>query len=136
MNDQPLAYPQPAEDAINAPFLAGWRAGILKVQRCNDCSLTFFYPREMCPRCWSQNLAWIDTKGLGHIASFSVVHRPVHDAFKNEPPVVMAEVLLPEGASLLARVLADAAAVEIGKAVKVVSPDRARTYPLPTFELA
>ena len=66
-------FPQPAEDAINAPFLAGWRAGVLKVQRCTDCGLTFFYPREMCPRCWSASLAWIETQGQGKIVSFSVV---------------------------------------------------------------
>ena len=136
MTDESIAYPQPAEDLTNAPFLEGWRAGALKVQRCGDCALTFFYPRPMCPRCWSENLHWIETKGLGRVVSFSIVHRPVHDAFKNQPPVIMAEIALPEGVRLLARVLADTAAVRIGMNVRLITADRARAYPLPAFEPA
>lgn len=129
------AYPQPTQDLTNAPFLEAWRAGKLRVQRCLDCALTFFYPRPMCPRCWSQNLEWIETQGRGRIVSFSCIHRPVHDSFNDELPVVLAEISLLEGATLLARVVCeDAMEIRIGMDVALLSPPEAIRYPLPTFK--
>ena len=130
-------YPLPREDPTNAPLLAAWKSGRLALQRCSGCALVFFYPREMCPRCWSTELDWIDAQGTGSVVSFSLVQRPLHPAFEDEVPIVLAEIALPEGASLLARVVGgDRASVSSGRAVRLVALPEASRYPLPTFELA
>ena len=40
----------------------------LWVRRCNDCSQAYFYPRDMCPDCFSRNTEWIRSSGRGHAA--------------------------------------------------------------------
>ena len=56
---------------------------------------------------------------------------------EDEVPIVLAEIALPEGASLLARVVGgDRASVSSGRAVRLVALPEASRYPLPTFELA
>jgi uncharacterized OB-fold protein len=130
-------YPQPREDSTNAPLLAAWRSGHLALQSCSGCGLVFFYPREICPRCWSAELAWIEAGGTGSVVSFSLIQRPLHAAFEDEVPVVLAEIALPEGASLLARVVGDdRSEVSSGRAVRLLSLPEASRYPLPTFRLA
>lgn len=129
-------YPAPLETPTNAPLLAAWRRGVLSLQRCRACGHVFFYPRPVCPRCWSDELAWEDALGTGWIVSFSVIHRPLHPAFEGEAPIVLAEIALPEGASLLARVVGvDPTEVHSNAAVRLVELPEAARYPLPTFQM-
>ena len=131
------SYPEPNETPTNRPLLAAWREGRLALQRCLACDLVFFYPREMCPRCWSPDLAWIDASGTGRVVSFSLIQRPLHPAFEKETPIVLAEVALPEGASLLTRIVgARPETVRSGMTVTLVPLPEASRYPLPTFEPA
>lgn len=137
MNAEDSTYPQPMEDSTNRPFLEAWRDGRLVVQRCRDCGLTFFYPRPMCPRCWSAELQWVESQGRGRIVSFSRIHRPVHPSFADEIPVVLAEIALSEGATLLARVVCeDPMAIASGMPVTLLAKPAADRYPLPTFRPA
>jgi uncharacterized OB-fold protein len=132
------AYPQPQETPTNAPMLAAWRTdGALALQRCAACAHVFFYPRAVCPRCWSPRLDWIRAAGEGRVISFSRIHRGLAEPFAAEAPIVLAEVALPEGASLIARVICDdPQAACSGMAVRLLPmPDAAR-YPLPTFRPA
>ena len=135
--DDDNAYPQPHEDADNEPMLRAWRErGELLVQRCGACKNLFFYPRPMCPECWSEQLSWESTGGTGEIVSFSLVHRPNHPSFNDEVPIVLAEIRLGEGPSLLARVVdCDADEVRSGMAVALVQDAAVARYPLPTFTL-
>ena len=128
-------YPQPDRDADNQPLLDGWRQGQLMLQRCADCGRDFFYPRPICPNCWSAAVRWHGATGKGTIVSFSLVHRPNHRAFFDETPIVLAEVLLEEDVALLARVVnVEPAEVRIGMTVALLSAVEAAPYPLPTFE--
>jgi len=128
-------YPQPQKDADNQPLLDGWKQGRLMLQRCKDCGSQFFYPRPICPNCWSATLQWSEATGKGTIVSFSLVHRPNHPSFFDEAPIVLAEVLLNEDVPILARVVnVNPAAVRIGMIVALLPAVRAVGYPLPTFE--
>ena len=128
-------YPQPDRDGDNRPLLDGWRLGRLLLQRCDDCGRDFFYPRPICPNCWSAEVRWHGATGKGTIVSFSLVYRPNHHAFADETPIVLAEVLLEEDVAFLARVVnVEPAAVRIGMTVALLSPVEAARYPLPTFE--
>lgn len=127
-------YPMPRETPTNAPMLAAWREGRLALQRCEACRHTFFYPRSVCPQCWSDGLRWVDASGRGRIVSFSRVHRGVPEAFKAEVPIVLAEIETDEGAVMIARVICeDAQAVQSGMRVRILPLPHAARYPLPTF---
>ena len=131
------AYPQPREDADNAEFLAAWRQGRLLLQHCNDCRRSYFYPRPVCPHCWSDRLENRAASGRGQVVSYSLVQRPNDPAFNDEVPIILVEIALVEGASLLARLVdCNAASVRSGIAVVLPPPDVCARYPLPVFHLA
>jgi uncharacterized OB-fold protein len=127
--------PQPRETPTNAPLLSAWRQeGALVLQRCAACSAVIFYPRSVCPRCWSSQLVWFRAAGTGRIVSFSRIHRGLPEVFQAEAPIVLAEIALTEGALMIARVVTpDPDAVVSGMQVHLVAPEDAARYPLPTF---
>ncbi|MBN9437350.1 OB-fold domain-containing protein [Bosea sp. (in: a-proteobacteria)] len=132
-----IAYPQPYEDQDNAPFLTGWREGKLLLQQSRGGGPLFFYPRPICPYTGSTDLVWREVSGRGRIISFSLITRPNHPSFNEEVPIVLAEIELDEGASLLGRIIgADAASIASGARIELLPPDEARRYPLPAFRLA
>jgi uncharacterized OB-fold protein len=133
---EPADYPRPVEDADNKGFLDGWREGMLRLQHCRRCRRNIFYPRPVCPHCWSDDLEWRTSSGEGEVVSFSRIYRPNHRAFDNELPVVLAEIRLAEGATLLARILGDATHVRPQARVQLARNEwRGRRLPLPAFWL-
>jgi uncharacterized OB-fold protein len=105
------------------------------IQRCTSCKRAFYYPRVMCPHCWSPEPEWIEVQGPARIISFTSVMRPIHRAFMAEVPVVLAEIALSEDCRMLARIVcSDVSQLEPGRAVALVSPEQAPGFPLPTFE--
>ncbi len=130
----PSLYPMPRETATNAPMLTAWREGALALQQCATCRSVFFYPRSLCPRCWSTTLGWIRSDGRGRIVSFSHIHKGLPDAFAGEAPITLAEIEVTEGATLLARVICNHPdSVQSGDAVELMRLPDALRYPLPTF---
>jgi uncharacterized OB-fold protein len=132
------AYPEPRETPTNAPMLQAWRDdAALALQRCEDCGRSFFYPRPMCPYCWSPRLAWRRASGTGRVVSFSRIHRGLPTAFAAEAPILLAEIELPEGVRMIARILTDAPdAAHGGMAVRLLEKPAAARFPLPTFRPA
>jgi uncharacterized OB-fold protein len=130
-------YPQPTRTPTNAPLLDAWQRGELLIQHCDDCRAQVFFPREMCPTCWSTRLTWRASRGVGRIVAFTRVMRHIHPAFAAEAPTVLAEIVLDDGATMLARVVTgEPDKVASGMRVELVpAPDAAR-YPLPTFRPA
>ena len=127
-------YPQPRPTATNAPLIEGWQRGELMLQHCADCREIIFFPRDMCPRCWSTNLAWKRSSGGGKIVSFSLVYKHVTAPFAAEAPTVLAEIALTGGGAIMARVATGApAAIQSGMQVELVSMPDAAQFPLPTF---
>lgn len=129
-------YPAPLEDADNGPLLEAWRSGFLQIQHCRKCGKSIFYPRPICPECWSNDLEWRRARGVGEVVSFSRIYRPNHEAFSAEIPIVLAEIRLEEGATLLARVVEGVAEVRSGALVELVEDGWARRgLPLPAFRV-
>ena len=127
-------YPQPRSTPTNAPLLEGWRRGELMLQHCADCRAIIFFPREMCPHCWSINLAWKRSTGRGKIVSFARVHKHVTAPFAAEAPTILAEIALAGGGAIMARVATGTpAAVTSGMEVELVPMPEAAQFPLPTF---
>src|SRR5205823_5958732 len=98
----------------------------LWLMRCNDCHEAYFYPRPICPKCFSRNTAWFQASGRGHLYAFSIVHRPPAPAFGDQVPYIAAIVELEEGPRMptnLINVEPDPEKVKIGMAVEVVFED-------------
>ncbi|MEQ8441568.1 MAG: OB-fold domain-containing protein [Alphaproteobacteria bacterium] len=133
----PLPYPEARETDINRECLVAWRErGALLVQKCGACDHVFYYPRAVCPACFAPDPAWLSANGTGTIVLATRIHRPNHPSFFDEVPVILAEIALPEGCSLLARVVGpDREDAAPGSAVRLIAPPDHARYPLPTFVL-
>ena len=73
--------------------------------RCRTCDQVFFYPREDCPRCLSNDLEWVTVSGRGRLHSFTVVRQPANPAFIGDVPYIYATVQLDEGPRMISNVV-------------------------------
>lgn len=58
-----------------AQYFEALKAGIFRIQRCEDCGNAIFYPRIICSHCGSDRLAWFAPEGKGTVYSTTVVRR-------------------------------------------------------------
>lgn len=126
--------PVPTIDADGARYWEGARAGKLLLQRCGGCGVVRFYPRHLCPACWSPDHAWIEASGRGRVHSFTIIHRPPSPEFADRVPYVVALIDLDEGPRMMTNVIGDAAlSVAIDDPVAVTFEERAGGFMLPQF---
>ncbi|MGE0153182.1 MAG: Zn-ribbon domain-containing OB-fold protein [Reyranellaceae bacterium] len=131
-------YPQPRLDNDNAEFLRAWKErGKLLIRACKSCGTQFYYPRPMCPSCWSDDLEWVETTGKGSLVSYAIVYVPNDPAFLPEVPAVFGEVRLDNGTLLLSRIIVDNVdSVTEDLPLELISGPEAREFPLPTFTIS
>ena len=124
-------------DALHQAFLDAWQEhGTLIFQRCAVCSAIIFYPRSACPACWSPNVQFETSRGHGEVRTFTLIHRGLAPEYQAQAPVVLAEIGLEEGFSMIARVVGmDPTGIKIGDRVRTVGPPGHAAFVLPTFEL-
>ena len=128
--------PVPVVNADSQPYWAAARERRLVIRKCKSCGEPHFMPRYLCPHCWSAELADAASAGRGTIVSYSVIERPNDPVFNSETPILLAEVRLSEGASLLARIVGCRREdVSSGLEVELPPADVAARYPLPVFRL-
>ncbi len=65
----------PEVDAFTRPYWDAAAEGRLLVRRCGACGAAHHYPREFCPRCWSEDVSWEEASGSATLYTWSVVHR-------------------------------------------------------------
>ncbi|MSQ55469.1 MAG: hypothetical protein EXR31_08890 [Betaproteobacteria bacterium] len=132
--------PLPRINAINRPFWEGCNRGELVLQQCDapGCRRYVYYPRVCCPYCGNGDLTWRPVSGRGHIATFTVVHRPQHKGFFGEAPYFVIAVELQEGPLMYSRLAANPPTQQgvLGHAVQVVFNDYMPQQRLPYFKLA
>jgi uncharacterized OB-fold protein len=51
-------------------------AGRIMATRCRTCGIRFYPPRADCPRCMESHLEWIEVKGRGKLATFTIIQVP------------------------------------------------------------
>ena len=132
---KPVPVPQPESDF----YWEKTKEHELWLRSCNDCSQTYFYPRDICPSCFSRNTTWVQSSGKGTLHTFAIVHRAPTPAFRDDAPFVVAMVDLEEGARMptnLVDVEADPSAIQVGMAVEVVFEDITEAITLPKFRPA
>ena len=101
--------------------------GTLIVPKCNACGRSHWYPRAICPHCFSQDLAWNAASGKGTIYSLSVMKRA-------EVPYAIAYVTLEEGPTMMTNIVdCDLDSVKIGQKVQVKFVPSENGPPMPMF---
>ncbi len=127
--------PVPVPDGDTRPFWDGVAQHKLMIQRCDSCRQFVFYPRSICPHCFSDTLSWVEAQGTGTIYSYTVVHR-AFGPFAGQTPFVVAIVELAEGVRMMTRISGSAPdAVRIGAQVQVVFVEADEGVTLPYFQL-
>lgn len=109
-----LEVPGPTKTSLTAPFWDNAAKGRLVIQKCDDCSRHFFYPRPLCPSCWSPEVRWSEVSGLGRLQSFSEIWKPGHPGWISATPFLVGLVKLEEGPTLLSHIFADSNQVSVG----------------------
>ncbi|MCL6517008.1 Zn-ribbon domain-containing OB-fold protein [Alicyclobacillus sp.] len=130
----PQPWPRPEVDSDSRPFWEGLKQGELRIQHCADCGRHIFYPRLLCPHCFSDRIEWVAASGRGSIYSYTVVHRAM-GPFADEAPYIVAIVELEEGVRMMTRVVSPRDAVAIGRPVRVVFTQVDDALVLPFFEV-
>jgi uncharacterized OB-fold protein len=49
--------------------------GRFLIQRCEACTRHVYFPREWCPHCGSDRLAWVQPQGMGTVHAVTTVRR-------------------------------------------------------------
>lgn len=116
-----------AENCLNSKeFDQAIAQDVLIGSRCLNCGHISIPQRQICPRCHSDQAERIETKGLGTLATFTVIYIPptsMADAGYNaKNPYCVGIVSLEEGARISAQIngldLSDPAAIKIGLPLK------------------
>ena len=126
--------PKPLIDDDNRIFWEGLKERKFMLQQCNDCQKYIFYPRIICPHCYSENTTWKEASGQGEVVSYTVVHRAM-PPFKEETPYTVALIQLNEGVRMISRIVNDPKQVEIGLEVSVVYESVDEELTLPYFQI-
>jgi uncharacterized OB-fold protein len=112
------------------PYWEAAKEGKLLVKSCKDCGKPHYYPRGICPHCFSTNLEWKQAKGTGEVYTYSIMQAA-------KPPYVIAYVTLDEGVSMMTNIVdVDPASVKVGQKVKVVFKPMDNGNKLPCFTAA
>ena len=133
----PTQVPLPQADAVSEPFWKGCAEGRLLIQRCVTCGTFESPPRLLCGNCRGNTFSWRESKGLGRVYTYTIVHHPGAPALRDEVPYVVVVIQLDDcgGALLISNVVGvDASDVAVGRSVRLVWDDDSAVR-LPRFEL-
>ncbi|HXH21921.1 MAG TPA: Zn-ribbon domain-containing OB-fold protein [Dehalococcoidia bacterium] len=120
------------------PFWEACKRHELMIQRCQDCSRFYFYPRPYCPHCLSDRTEWTRVSGRGTLHTYVINHRPA-PGFEAEAPYVIAIVKLAEGPHLMSNVVGVEPKPEnlpVGLELEVVFDDVNDQVAIPKFRPA
>ena len=99
--NKPLPQPNP----VTEEFWKAAKRHELLIQRCKSCNEHIFYPREVCPRCLSSDLDWMEASGRGRVYSYTVVRQAEHPSFRADTPYILAIIELDEGPRLTSNLM-------------------------------
>ena len=130
--DKNLPRPTPETQ----PYWDAAKEHRLLIQQCGDCGKHQFYPRPMCSHCSSANVDWVKASGKATILSYTIIGRPVSEAYADPNSAVLALVKLAEGPQMMSNIIdCDPESLAIGDAVSVVFEDWTEEITMPKFTL-
>ena len=127
--------PLPKPDRDSAIYWEAAKRHELVLQQCSSCWRFRFYPRVICPHCFSESFAWQRSSGTGKVYSFTTIHRAPFPSFDNKVPYTLALIDLDEGVRMMSNIIeCDPKTVEIGMLVEVAFEDLTEEISLPQFK--
>jgi len=109
----------PTIEEESRPHWDGLSEGRLVIKRCDACGEFHHYPRPFCPRCWSEEVRWVDASGDATLYTWSMVHVNDLPPFGGQVPYVAAVVDLAEGPRMMTRIIGcDEDALDFGMALR------------------
>ena len=119
------------------PFWDALKAGQLMLGNCGSCGKVHYYPRPMCPHCWSEDVALTPASGVGTLYTWSTVFMNDLPPFKEMLPYVAAQVDLAEGVRITTNMIdCDPKDLSIGMAVTLTIRDLSEDIAVPAFRPA
>jgi uncharacterized OB-fold protein len=120
--------PAPMVSIETKPFWDAAAEGRFLIGRCLDCSKAYWYPRNICPHCFSDHTKLEESPGEGVIYTYSVMHR------SPSGPYAIGYVTLNEGPAVLTNFVdATPDGLSIGMKVKVKFQPTEGGPPVPVF---
>lgn len=118
----------PQANPGDEPYFMAAAENKLLIKSCSACGENHFYPRPICPFCFSDRTEWAEVKGSGEIYTFSVTRRA------GPTPYAIAFVTLDEGVTMMTNIVdCDLDTIRIGQRVKVVFKPTEDGQPVPCF---
>jgi len=109
------SYPAPQVNPETRPFWDAACEGRLLIKHCRACGELHYFPRALCPFCFSDQTDWRDSAGEGEIYTFSIMRK------SPTGPYAIGYVTLDDGPSLLTNFVdCSFEQLRIGARVKVV----------------
>ena len=88
MAEQDIKRPVPASNALTEPFWEAMKQHKLVVQHCTGCDKLVWYPREICPGCWTmEGIEWQELSGKGRLHTYTVIRQAADPWFQQHVPV-------------------------------------------------
>jgi uncharacterized OB-fold protein len=97
----PRILPEPTPETRH--FWDGCKEGELRLQRCTNCTESYFPPRAFCPKCGSRDVEVYKASGLGVLWSYVINERPRPDM--GSEPYAIAVVKLAEGPTMMTNIV-------------------------------
>ena len=120
--------PAPAISIETKPFWDAAEKGQFLIKRCNDCGQAHWFPRALCPFCFSDKTVWEESPGEGVIYTYSIMRR------SPSGPYGIGYVTLNEGPAVFTNFVdVPPEALSIGQKVKVKFQPTENGPPVPVF---
>jgi uncharacterized protein len=127
----------PLPTPLSRVYWEACRKHQLLIQHCQNCGHYQFYPRTFCTACMAREPAWVQVGGYGTVATWTVVRRPVAEAYAAETPYVIALIRLDEGPVMMSQVTGcPVDKMRTGMRVEVVFQDWSEQVTVPAFKPA
>lgn len=134
----PSLPPTPARHPVSDFYWAAAREHRLSLLRCQDCGHFVHFPRPICDRCQSIDLAPEDISGRGTLYTYTTVMQAGDPYFIDKVPYIVGLVEIAEepGVRIPAGIEGDEADLHCGVSVEVFFVDVTDSLSLPFFRLA
>jgi NAD(P)-dependent dehydrogenase (short-subunit alcohol dehydrogenase family)/uncharacterized OB-fold protein len=88
-------------------FTAAAAEGRFVIQVCAACQHATYPAREICPKCWSMELEWLDAEEGGQLISETTLRTSINTYFRERMPWRIGTVKLDAGPTVLAHIHGD-----------------------------
>lgn len=134
MADAPARHDLPTIEPESRPYWEAAAEGRLLLRACNGCGTVHHYPRPFCPKCWGEDVRWVEASGRATLYTWSTVHVNDMYPFKERLPYVAAVVDLQEGPRMMTNVVdADPDQLRVGMSLRVLFRQVTEDITAPVF---